>query len=403
MLPRLFSVFALLSLPLALAAQSSGSIPYQISGGFSYLSNSVNGLPGSHQPLTGWDSAVAFPAWHDLRFKIDVSNYSGNNLGAAQHVFFIMGGPQYERSVGRERFFAHALFGDAGSNRNWGPNGALGGTASFSTMVGGGLDTALSRHIGIRVEGDYQHTNFALIQSEADPVPYRIPGIPNSFGRFSTGLVWTPRVYPANYIASGTSGVIASGTSGVPEKPVESELAFEARASFGHYHIFAGTWWSYLWLAGLEYDRHSWGNFIGARMDYAAEILPVVILRQPRTTDVFGDPLAAGRETVAGMGISPLGVRMMWRDGKGWKPYFIAKGGMIGFTQKALSKYASYENFTLQQSTGIQFRLNHRWDARVGVSDFHFSNGFLVPSNPGIDEMMYDAVLCYHLGKREGE
>ena len=237
---------------------------------------------------------MAFPSWHDLRFKIDVSGYSGNNLGAPQHVLFIMGGAQYERSVRRERFFAHALFGDGGFNRNWGPNGALAGTASFSNMLGGGLDTPLSQHIGIRIEGDYQHTNLALIQTEADPVPYRIQGLPNSFGRFSTGLVWTPRVYTTNHIASGTTGV--------PERPVESELAFETRASFGHYHIFAGTWWSYLWLAGLEYDRHSWGNFIGARMDYVAEVLPVVILRQPSTTDVFGDPLAPGHEIVAGLG-----------------------------------------------------------------------------------------------------
>jgi hypothetical protein len=297
--------------------------------------------------------------------------------------------------MGRERLFAHALFGDGGFNRNWGPNGALAGTASFSTLLGGGLDTPVSQHIGIRFEGDYQHTNLGLIQSDADPVPYRIPGLPNSFGRISTGLVWTPRGYASSHIASSRSGI--------PEKSVESELAFEARSSFGHYHIFAGTWWSYLWLAGLEYDRHSWGNFIGARMDYVAEFLPVVILRQPITTDVFGDPLAPGHENVAGLGISPIGVRMLWRDGKGWKPFFTAKGGMIGFTQKALSKSATYENFTLQQSTGIQFRLNHRWDARVGVSDFHFSNGFIVQSNPGIDEMMYDAVLCYHLGKRESD
>lgn len=126
MLPRCFSVFALLLLRLPLAAQSSGPIPFQIYGGVSYFSNSFNAVTGSHHPLPGWDTAVAFPAWHDLRFKVDVSGYSGNNLGAPQHAFFIMGGPQCERSIGRERLFAHALFGDAGINRNWGPNGNLG-------------------------------------------------------------------------------------------------------------------------------------------------------------------------------------------------------------------------------------------------------------------------------------
>jgi len=34
------------------------------------------------------------------------------------------------------------------------------------------------------------------------------------------------------------------------------------------------------------------------------------------------------------------------------------------------------------------------------VSDFHFSNAFVVPSNPGIDEMMYQGALSYHLKSR---
>lgn len=49
----------------------------------------------------------------------------------------------------------------------------------------------------------------------------------------------------------------------------------------------------------------------------------------------------------------------------------------------------------------MQFRLHDRWDFRAGVSDFHFSDGFMVPGNPGIDEMAYTGALCYHLGKRK--
>lgn len=392
---RLLLLFALIFVPGGLGAQSQApaSAPFQIYGGFSEFSNSFNGVPGSHQPLNGWDAGVAFPAWHNLRFKIDVSGFNGNNLGAQQHAYFIMGGPQYERAFGRERLFVHALFGDGGFNRDWGPNGLPGGTASFSVLTGGGLDTPVGRHFAIRVEGDMQHTNLALIQSEKDPVPYRVPGLPNYFGRFSTGIVWIPRL--------GTPGVISSRPEGGYQKePVESELILESTNSFGHYHVFAYTWWSYLNVAGIEYDRHSWGKFIGARMDYVAEILPVAILRQPSVTDVFGDPLSGtARTTIAGLGISPIGMRLMWRDGKNWKPYYIIKAGMMAFTQKALSSYASYEDFTLQQSIGMQFRLNDRLDFRAGLSDFHFSNAFIVPNNPGIDEMAYSGGLSYHLGK----
>lgn len=177
----------------------------------------------------------------------------------------------------------------------------------------------------------------------------------------------------------------------------ESELVFEGMGSFGHYHVFAYSWWSYLDVGGVEYDRHSWGQFIGARRDYVAEILPIVILRQPTVTDVFGDPLSRDHKAVPGLSISPVGMRLIWRDRKSWKPYYSIKGGMIGFTQKSLSEHASYQNFSLQQSIGMQFRMTPRWDFRMAVVDFHFSNAFMVPANPGIDEMMYSGGLSYHI------
>ena len=179
----------------------------------------------------------------------------------------------------------------------------------------------------------------------------------------------------------------------------ESELIVEGLGSFGHFHIFAYSWWSYLDVGGLEYDRHSWDRFLGARRDYVAEILPVAILRQPSKTDVFGDPLSVDHKVNYGVGISPAGMRLIWRDGKNWKPYYSIKGGLIVFTRKSLSEYASYLNFSLQQSFGVQFKVTKRWDFRMGFSDFHFSNAFMVPSNPGIDEMMYSGGICYHLGK----
>jgi len=179
----------------------------------------------------------------------------------------------------------------------------------------------------------------------------------------------------------------------------ESELVLEGLGSFGHFHVFAYSWWSYLDVGGLEYDRHSWDRFLGARRDYVAEILPVAILRQPSKTDVFGDPLSPDHKVNYGVGISPVGMRMIWRDGKNWKPYYLIKGGVIVFSKKSLSEYASYQNFSLQQSVGIQFKVTPRWDFRMGFADFHFSNAFMVPSNPGIDEMMYSGGICYHLGK----
>jgi hypothetical protein len=378
---------ALISCGPALAAQSAP--PFQIYGGYTRLSNSFNGIPESQNALNGWDAGVALPAWHGLRAKIDVSRYSGTNLGAEQHALSIMGGGQYERTFHRERLFVEALFGYLGMNRDWGPNAQAGGSASFTTLLGGGLDTPLSKHFDFRIQGDYRYENLALAQA-GSLVPYRVPGLPQNFGSISTGLVWAPRLGRSSFTEA----------SAHERTPVASELQFEDLNSFGHIHIFANSWWSYLHVAGVEYDRHSWGKFIGARMDYVAEILPVVILKQPSKTDVWGNRLSSTFTTLYGLGISPAGLRMMWRDGRAWKPYYEIKGGLIGFNRKAISQHAAYMNFSLQQSTGVQLRLNHRWDLRASVGWLHFSDAFIVPSNPGIDEMFYSGSLSFHLGKQ---
>lgn len=375
-----------------LSAQSIASAPYQISAGYTRLSNSFNGVPGARHPLNGWNVSAAFPGWHGLRFKVAVIKFNGTNLGAQQHAMFIMGGGQYEHYFRRAGLFGEALFGDGGINRDWGPEAVPGNTASFSTLLGGGLDTPLGRHFAIRVQGDFQWANFALVEPKPFNAPYEIPGLPNYFARISTGLLWLPRL--------GRPEADTSRFGTFRRSSPDSYLVFEDLNSFGHYHIFAYTWWSYLHVAGIEYDRNSWGQFLGAQMNYVAEILPFVLLTQPRTTDAFGDALSAAQTTIPGFGISPAGLQMLWNARGAVKPYYLVKGGLIAFTHKALSNYASYLDFSLQQSVGVQWRVSRRWDLRAGIGDFHFSNAFMVPNNPGIDEMTYTASLCYRLSTR---
>lgn len=185
------------------------------------------------------------------------------------------------------------------------------------------------------------------------------------------------------------------------KRPVESELVFEGLASYGHYKIFASGSGAKLYTSGVEYDRHSWGHFLGARMDYVAEFLPLVLLDEGGAPDIWGTPTTKSRQLIPGIGIAPIGFRWLWRDGKSWKPYLMAKGGMLFFDKKALSQKATYENFSLQSAMGLQVRMTPRWDLRLGLfSDFHFSNAFIVPVNPGLDVMNANLGISYHLGRR---
>ena len=79
---------------------------------------------------------------------------------------------------------------------------------------------------------------------------------------------------------------------------------------------------------------------------------------------------------------------------------FHCQGRRVGYTQKALSPDGAYLNFTLQEAVGMELRLTHAWEIRLGAGAFHFSNGRQVPSNPGLDEMMYTVGLSYQLHSR---
>ena len=375
-------------------AQTQPPPPLQVYGGYSWLSNSFNGVPSHHHALNGWNAGAAFPQWHHLRFRLDYSMYRGVNRGDPQHAFIIMGGPQFETMLHRERLYAFALVGEGGLNGTWFDtaasnykNGNSGSIASLAESLGGGIDTPLNAHTALRVEGGFLHTNFVPIMPLPSGAPYHLDGIPNYFGRLSAGLVWIPR--PASTIRSAAT---------TPAAPVESELVFEGIRSIGHFKIFANSWWSYLTTAGVEYDRHSWGRFLGANVDYSAEFLPVLILRQPSKTDPWGNRQATTFENVPGIGVLPIGMRLIWRDGTRFKPYYVIKAGMTIYSKKAFSQYASYENLALDQSVGVQFHLAGRTDFRTGFGVFHQSNGFVVPSNPGLDEMNVNVGLSYHLG-----
>jgi len=175
-----------------LHAQTDFSQRYQLYAGYSFLSNSLNGVSGSQQPLNGYEIAFAIPPWHHLRYKMNVFQYRGTNQGAIEHPYFVMAGGQYGRNFRREYAFVEAMAGVGNVNQNWGANQTIGDTASFSALLGGGLDTPLSSRFAFRVQGDYQYAYFkqAATRNGGTGVPTYVPGLPTNFERISAGIVW---------------------------------------------------------------------------------------------------------------------------------------------------------------------------------------------------------------------
>lgn len=180
-----------------------------------------------------------------------------------------------------------------------------------------------------------------------------------------------------------------------------SELFYEGYVAFGAFKFAGGTTRSLVDYAGVEYDRHNLGSHLSnlghylnepgrlvhAREDYAAEFIPVVLLDEPAKTDIWGNPQSPNQKLLYGMAITPLGFRWLWRDGKVLKPFYTIKLGGIVFTEKALSSKATYANFTINSSGGLQVRLTRRTGVRVGFEFHHFSNLYVNSSNPGLDTL----------------
>jgi hypothetical protein len=179
-----------------------------------------------------------------------------------------------------------------------------------------------------------------------------------------------------------------------------TDLVYEGMVSYGNYRVFGAAENAKLYTGGVELDRELWPRVFHTRVDGVVEFLPFVLLTQPEKADIWGSPLSRRRNAVPGAGITPIGFRLLWRDGKRIMPYFEAKGSVFGFTQKALSPQATYENWSFHMTQGLQLKLRGRFDLRLGVlSDLHISNAFVVRSNPALDVMNADVGLVYHLSR----
>jgi hypothetical protein len=188
--------------------------------------------------------------------------------------------------------------------------------------------------------------------------------------------------------------------SAPPRKPAESEVSVMAMVPDGNFTLWSATLRCRAWTVAVEYDR-SWGHLLKTRIDYVAEIIPVVILSQPAKSDFWGNAESPNQELVPGVSVLPFGFRFLWRDHKAIRPYTIGKIGAIAFTQKAFSPNASYANFNIQAAAGVQIQLTQLVDLRLEPFEFfHVSNGYLPASNPGMDEIGWKYGLTYHLGKR---
>jgi hypothetical protein len=177
------------------------------------------------------------------------------------------------------------------------------------------------------------------------------------------------------------------------------ELTTATMVSYGNYRVFGAAPQANVYAQGIEYDRNTWGYHVKAQIDYVVEFLPVAILSQPRVENFWGGAESPDNVLVPGFGFTPFGFRFLWRRGCRVQPYMMGKAGGIFFAQPALSPASSRLNFNFQGEFGVEVPVSEHLQLRlVPMEYFHVSNGYLMPSNPGMDQLAGKFGLSYRFG-----
>src|SRR5215469_15939324 len=113
-----------------------------------------------------------------------------------------------------------------------------------------------------------------------------------------------PDVPPSN--AAVDSGAATNAVSQPPAKKKhvwpapKGEIAVMGMIPDGDYRLFGATVRCHAWTIGVEYDRRI-GHILWARFDWVSEVIPLLILSQPKVADFWGNAKSPDQELVPGI------------------------------------------------------------------------------------------------------
>ncbi len=187
-----------------------------------------------------------------------------------------------------------------------------------------------------------------------------------------------------------------------PTHHVEQEVLIEGLYSYGNYKIFASGYDDKLYTAGVEYNRHSWGNFLKGADGLRRRIPALCSSQQAAPHRSMGQSNSNFRKEYSADTSTALGFRP---SASGSSGAAIRASGR--FLRPKAACWASPRKLR-QPRPRMRTSACNRWAAFRSRSttdgecasglfgDFHFSNAFIVPANPGLDVMNANLALSYH-------
>jgi len=142
------------------------------------------------------------------------------------------------------------------------------------------------------------------------------------------------------------------------------------------------------------------GRVMGSKKHFTFEltvdVFPFIRLVQPResrpfiTEDGVAINATSGPDAV-GVGISPVGLKFLFRRRERVKPFVEATGGVLYFERPVPYDAARNFNYTFDGGAGVQIFSRSRRATTLGYKFNHISNAYTGRINPGIDSHIFYA------------
>ena len=146
------------------------------------------------------------------------------------------------------------------------------------------------------------------------------------------------------------------------------------------------------------------GRVVGSKkhfkLVYTVDVIPFVRLVQPRdvrrfVTDEGRVIVARSGPDASGAGLSPVGLKFLFRRRERVKPFFHTTGGFIYFDRPVPYDAGRRFNFAFDFSGGVQIFSRRRGAATLGYKFHHFSNAGTAGINPGVDSHVFYAGFSF--------
>lgn len=179
----------------------------------------------------------------------------------------------------------------------------------------------------------------------------------------------------------------------------EEEIGIVGGRSVGSIHLFGYADNREINVFGVQL-AHPMGHLLNARFDYMTELIPFFVLSEPKEYGADSRALDTERKFVHGVGVSPIGARILWRPHSIFKPYLLGRGGILYFNDRVLSTRGTHLQFLAEFGAGVQIKIHPHTQLSFGYSFYHFSNGNIAARNPALDSNFIYSTLNFDFHRR---